>query len=144
MRDIQKKVKDILLKKEQERLKQLEKKMKEQGRREAFDVAKLYDLSLVSLNQIVDYLNSHTITFRSSGDAYKCLCDFAKLQLELLDRGVISPVVGDNPYEAVISRVDELIGFKNKTENIKNTNNDKNNNNILVINNDSGGATSAT
>jgi hypothetical protein len=138
-KSIQDKVKDIFVKKEQERLKQIEEKLKEQGRNEAFDISRVYDMSISALEQIVEYLNKHTVNFKNSRDAYKCLCEFAKLQIELLDRGLISHVVGEDPYKTVVLHVSKLIEFKNNPEN-----SDENINNNIVINDDGSEATSTT
>jgi hypothetical protein len=74
----------------------------------------------------MEYLNNNIPNFKSTGDAFRCLTDLGRFQLELLDRGIITDFKNkENPYKEVVSHIKQLLETKKKIEN--NTNENSNN-----------------
>ena len=138
--NIYKEIEKTLLKKQVERKKQLDKELEKQGRKEAFDISKLYDTTIFSLKLVLEYLNNTTPKFKSTGDAMRCQAEFTKVLLTLKEMGIIKDDIKENPYNDVIQHVMKLVEFKNNNENNININ-DKNTNNNIVVNNDNGTST---
>jgi hypothetical protein len=129
LHDIYKKVDETLSKKQQERLNSVEKNLKAQAKEEAFDITKLFDISVTAITRGLSYLNNNTVNFRSDGDALRTVKDFASLILDLRDKGLIPNFIAENPYKDVIDSVNRF------AESSKNIIDDKNNNNDVVNDN---------
>lgn len=126
-------VAETLEKKQEERLKTLEKKLKEQGKKEAFDVTKLYDVCITALMRALTYLNNNSTYYKNSGDIDRSITGYMKIILELRDRGLVPTSIGENPYKEVVERINTFIEHSKKNNN---TENDKDINNNIVNDND--------
>ena len=125
LQDIYKKVDETLNKKQQERLKNVEKTLKNQAKEEAFDITKLFDISVTAIMRGLSYLNNNDVNFKSDGDALRAIREFSSLILDLRDRGLIPNFIKENPYQEVINLVNKLV--ETKTHLVINENENKEN-----------------
>ena len=111
---IYKKVETALSKKQQERLKQVENKLIEQGKQEAVNIINLHSELFKILQRPLNYLDKKQACFKSDSDAIKAIRDITVLLLELRNYGLIPETQGHeaDKFASIREHIKELITFK--------------------------------
>lgn len=114
-------VDEINLKKQAEIKKAFEEKQKREVKATAFEISKLYDLTLGTLGSTIKDIKEKNLEFKTKGEAVRCQTELTKVLVELKKEGLIpeQPKENDN-YSELRNHIKELIetNVKNNPDNI--------------------------
>jgi len=115
-----KKIQEI---KTQEKLEQLKKEFAKDGRKEAFEIAKIYDIAVSSLANNLKDIQSGKLTYRTKGEAVRCQIDLMKILIEMKKEGLIpQQVETDDKRIKLDERLTELIEIQKNVQTNNNSN----------------------
>ena len=106
---IYKEEKEILAKKQQAKIKQVEEDLKKQGEAEAFDTAKLFKIAIETLMTTIAYIKDKPFNYRFTSDAVKSQIEIMRFLLYLKKNAMVPDTDENASYNIMIKRIDQLL-----------------------------------
>lgn len=121
---IYKEIKKIQEIKTNEKIEQLKKEFAKAGRKEAFDIIKIYDIAVSSLANNLRDIQNGKLEYRTKGEAIRCQIELIKIIIELKREGLIPQQTEIKGESLLEKRIKELIEIQKNVNQVNNISTD--------------------